>query len=195
MKKLLTISTIILLFFVGCSNQENNLTSPINSDHEQLGKIKLTSTLSNTLGLAESNIVSTTQIINGALGGLLSFEQDAVNSEGKLVHVYAQFQISPGAFIGSQTITMTADVNNGCVYFYPHMVFNQTCFLDYGLSNVNLYNLGFLPSDTKADFVFFDDSGAIELIQNNGITLNFSKGIIKVNAAKIDHFSRYGFLR
>jgi hypothetical protein len=192
-KKILSITAIFLMFFVGCSNNESNISGPPTNDNQlSKNRLELTNLISDPLPI---KYVITNKEIDGTKGGLLSFEQDALNSEGTVVHVYAEFEVSPGAFVGTQTISMTADVDNGSIYFYPHMNFSQTCYLNYGLSNMNLVNLGFKKSDKKAYFVYIDDSGTIEPIDNMGVSLNFRNGSLKVNSADISHFSRYAFLR
>jgi hypothetical protein len=188
MKKFISIIALIFLFFVGCTSNENNISDPTPNDNH-LSKIKITSTT------IPYQYITKTKVIDGAVGGLIYFEEDAYNSQGDVVSVYAEFEVEPGAFLGTETISMTVDVDNGSLEFYPHMSFNQMCWLDYGLSNMNLTNIGFEFSDKKAYFVFIDDSGLIEPIDNLAVTLNVRRGTLKVINAKINHFSRYAFVR
>ena len=129
MKKLLSIIAVFLMFLVGCSNQENSITSPVSSDGGQFDKPTITTLELTTVKEAVTNLVTTTKAIDGAIGGKLFFEQEVLSSEGRIVYAYSEFIVSPGAFEGTQTITMTVDVDNGSVSFYPHMNFNQTCYL------------------------------------------------------------------
>ena len=195
MKVLLSIVEMLLMFLVGCSNQENSITSPISPNTEQFDKVTLQTLELNTVDETVNKLVTTTQVVDGTLGGTISLIQNVISIEGREVSVDASIKISKGAFIGTKNITMSVDVNNGCISFSPHMIFNTSCFLDYRLSNMNLANLGFMPEDTKAEFVFFNDEGGIEAVQNFGVKLSYSIGYIKVQTAKIDHFSRYGFCR
>jgi len=188
MKQLLSITAIFLMFFVGCSNNENNITDPTaNFDH--LGKDASTSS---TLPI---QFATTAKAIDGSVGGELEIQQNVLSSEGRIVEVHSLFEIPAGAFAGTQNITMTVNADNGCISFYPHMNFSQTCFLNYGLYNINLANLGFQKSDKRANFVYFNDSGTIDPITNMGVTIGYKTGSLTVNKAQLTHFSRYGFIR
>ena len=139
MKKLISITAIFLTFFVGCSNQENSITSPISTDGDQFAKPQIldAATLT-TVKEATTNLVTTTKVINGTIGGKLFVEQEVLNSEGRIVYTYSEFIVSAGAFDGTETITMTINVDKATVSFYPHMNFNQTCYLNY---QVKIYEL------------------------------------------------------
>lgn len=190
MKKLLSIIIIFLMFLVGCSNESSNIVAPVEQSSQQLSK----ESLLNLLPL--SNILGTvTKTINGLLGGIIQLEQNILDSDGRVINAKAKFEVEPGAFLGIQTITMQVNADNGSIYFYPHMDFNKNCKLNFKLRNVNLSKLGFTSSDTKAEFVFFNENGGTEPIENLGVKLNYGNGEIEVNNAKIEHFSRYGFVR
>lgn len=201
MKHLFSIYVMFLMFLVGCTNQENSITSPTFPDIDLLTKdsrIKSTLNIKAVLEapfVTATKLVSVTKEINGVIGGTLSLNENVFNSEQDVVHAYANFKISAGAFIGIRQITMVIDVDNGCISFFPDMSFLRSCSLDYSLQNMNLVNLGFIPSDRTAEFVYFNDNGSIEPITNLGVSLNYNRGYLSVSSAKIDHFSRYGFLR
>jgi hypothetical protein len=200
-KRLLSIATMFLMISVGCTNQENSITGPAVTEVDQDAKTSKTlSTLDVEFLRTPKNVIATkfvtiSKSINGVLGGMLSLNQDVYNTERNLVHVNANFQIPTGAFVGIQSIIMTVDVDNGSISFFPHMSFLNTCKLDYELQNMNLTNLEFTPSDKNAEFVYFNDNGKIDSIENLGVSLNYNSGYLSVNKAKIDHFSRYGFIR
>jgi len=193
MKKLLSAAVVLIALFVGCSNQENNITGPTKNAN-QFSDVTINSNLKTSDPLPVQ-FATTTQSIDGSIGGTIILQQNVLSSEGQIVQVNAQFEVAAGAFPGTQSISMTANVDNGCVTFFPHMDFNQTCYLNFGFQNLNLANLGFLPGDKKAQFVYFNDSGTIDPIENMGVTIIYNKGNIKVVKGKIDHFSRYGFVR
>jgi len=199
MKHLLSITAVLVKFFVGCSNQENNITGPGTNSVNQLSKeSKILTDLSSTRlisNLLPFQLTTITQVIDGTLGGTVSFVQKVMSSEGREVQVEACFKIPKLAFTGTKNITMTVNVDNGTISFFSHMIFNNTCLLDFRLSNMNLAHLGFVPQDTKAEFVFFNDEGGIETVQSLGVKLDYSTGYIKVQTVKINHFSRYGFVR
>ncbi|NWF90180.1 MAG: hypothetical protein HXY50_12060 [Ignavibacteriaceae bacterium] len=201
MRRFLSISILFVLFFIGCSNQDNSLTGPV---ADELNDAPQTNRISSALLVESGKVLQTviptqfvtiTQNVIGLTGGVISINQDVYNSERKIVHVNANFEIPKGAFIGTQSITMTIDADNGSISFFPHMTFLQSCRLDFEVRNVNLANLGFNSSDKKADFVYFNDNGNIDPIENLGVTLDYDNSYLLVHRAKIDHFSRYGFFR
>ena len=166
MKKLISITAIFLMFLVGCS-KEVNINSPIENQTTSEGTEKIFGEYFALEAPKEADpeidtsTVSQVKIINGTIGGVLSIDQNVVSSDGRIVHVNAQFQVSPGAFTGTQTISMTADANTGCLTFSPQMNFNQYCKLDYEVKNINLTNLGFTQNTPNALFVYFSDFGPI----------------------------------
>ncbi len=76
MKKLISIAAVFLTFLVGCSNQENSITSPISTDGDQFAKpqILVAATLT-TVKEAVTNLATTTQAIDGTVGGKLKVAQ------------------------------------------------------------------------------------------------------------------------
>lgn len=192
MKKLLTIATIFLLFFIGCSDQNNTITEPSQST-EQLSKIRLGSDI--ILPVLPTKILTITDVVIGAIGGIIKLESEVLNSDGKLISTFSELTIPAGAFEGTEKISLIVNVDDATISFYPHMNFKRTCYLNFHVKNLNLYKLGFKPTDKRVNFVYFDDSGSIEPITNAGTYINFPSGLLKVESAEINHFSRYGFVR
>jgi hypothetical protein len=188
MKRLLALLTVLIVMIIGCSNNDS-ITSPVSSNIKQLSTGEL------TLSKLPMRFASVSQVIDGNEGGLFLINQEIMSTEGRVVKVDAQFEIPMGAFTGSQNISIRVDVDNGCIYFLPHMNFNLPCYLNYSLQNMNLSNLGFLASDKRTDFCYFDDFGIVSPIPNMGVSLNFNKGNLQVKKANLTHFSRYGFIR
>lgn len=138
---------------------------------------------------------SITQNIDGVMGGIIEYNRGIINAEGKVVQVDARLEIPANAFIGNRNISMNVNVDSGYISFSPNLDFNVPCDLNFGLMNMDLIKLGFTSSANIANFVYIDDAGAIFPVINQGIIYDFDNGILKVNSAKIDHFSRYGFVR
>ncbi len=200
MKQLISIAAIFLIFLAGCS-KDVNINGPIELQTTNGGTEKI---IGEYFALEapieadpeiDTSTVSEVKEIDGTIGGVLSIDQNVVSNDGRIVNVKARFQVTPGAFTGNQTISMTADVNNGCLTFSPQMNFNQYCKLDYEIKNINLTNLGFTQNTSAAYFVYFHNSGLILPVLNSGVTFNLNQGVLKVNSARIYHFSRYGFVR
>ena len=168
MKQLLSITAIFLMFLVGCS-KDVNINSPIENQTTIEGTEKIFEEFfaldapEEADPATDTSTVSKVKEIDGTIGGILSIDQNVVSSDGRIVHVKAQFQVSPGAFTGNQTISMTADVDSGYLTFSPQMNFNQYCKLDYEIKNIDLTNLGFTQNTSAAYFVYFHNSGLILL--------------------------------
>ncbi len=107
MKQLISIAAIFLMFLVGCT-KDVNINSPIENPTAGEGTEKV---LTEFFALnapeeadpeIDTSTVSQVKIINGTIGGVLSIDQNVVSNDGRIVHVKAQFQVSPGAFTGTK---------------------------------------------------------------------------------------------
>ena len=103
----------------------------------------------------------------------------------------ADLRIPPGAFKGTETITMTVDDEFAAFHFYPAMTFMDTLHFFQKFEGLHLENF----STGTIDFVFISDDGQIELIKENGIQVIVPQGIVRVQNALLRHFSRYGWIR
>jgi hypothetical protein len=103
----------------------------------------------------------------------------------------ADLRIPKGAFQGTEIITMTVNDEYAAIHFYPEMVFfkNLKFFQSFEGLDLENYQTG------KLDFVFITDDGTLELIKKNGVQVVFPQGIVRVQNAKLPHFSRYGWIR
>jgi hypothetical protein len=189
MKKLVSLMVICLTFFVGCSNQENSITGPKADGFEK-------ESAPNTL--SSDNTVSTTssvaQLINGAIGGWIKLSANYVDLQGRTIKVDASLFIPQGSFVGTKTITMTADFSNASVEFYPSMQFNKWLSLNVQFLGLPLNQMGY-SSNSKVDFVYFGDDGRIYPLMSKSVLMNHSQGSLKVSNGWLNHFSRYGFVR
>ncbi len=195
MKKLVTITAIFLMFLVGCSNQENSIVSPNSTNVEQSAQVDLND---QTMTKVDETVIESgtvNKIIDGAAGGTISLKQNILSKDGQVVQVNADFEIPAKAFDGTQNITVTVDADSGRISFFPHMTFKKSCKLNFELKKVNLANMGIKPFDITAKFVYFDDSGSVVPVQNYGVLMFYWLGYVSVIDAKLDHFSRYGFIR
>jgi hypothetical protein len=188
MKQLLSIAAVLMVLFVGCSKMKDSITGPLSMSAQVTNG-----------DLAKSGMpiksVMTSKLVDGSQGAFIFMNESVLSSEGRVVNISAQIGIPAGAFTGSQEISMEVDVDNGCVYFLPHMNFVLPCDFNYSLQNMNLSNIGFSENDKKADFVYFGETGEIEHVKNKGVGIIFKKGNLQVKNAQLPHFSRYGFIR
>lgn len=198
-KKYISVTAIFLMFVIGCSN-EMNINNPTDSNFISEEFVPIVGEEQALLAAIEDSQIdslsaSDIKEINGITGGVISIVKDVMNSTGEIVKVNARFSITAGAFDSSRTISMRVNVDSAYVSFQPAMIFNQYCKLEIEFRGVNLTNLGFTPNTPSAYFVYFHDSGLILPNINEGITYNYSEGILKVHQSRIYHFSRYGFIR
>lgn len=189
MKKLLSIAAIFLMFFVGCSNQENSITEPITDNYAQTSS-------ANILSLEKSTVptITVSQLIDGAVGGYVKLSGDYVDAQGRLMNVEAALFFPQGAFQGTETITMTTDFSTASVSFYPHMQFDKRVSLYVEYHGLPLNEMGY-SSNCKVDFVYFGDDENIYPVGSKGVSMQFSQGKLKVTNSWLEHFSRYGFIR
>ena len=173
----------------------NSINSPVSADFEPSAKVSLTDLTMTKIDEAVSDLATVTKEITGEVGGTISLSQNILSSQGQAVQVTADFEIPANAFAGTQNFTMKVDVDSGSISFFPHITFNKSCKLNFRLTKMELANIGIKPYDLTAKFVYFDESGSIQNIPNMGVQVFYYLGYIAVYNAKIDHFSRYGFIR
>ena len=137
------------------------------------------------------SVFTMSQLIDGSVGGRMIMEKYYISEDGDSVIMKADLIIPAKAFKGTETIRMTIDDNYAAVHFYPEMVFADTLRLFQSFEGLHLENY-----DTRTiDFVFVRDNGSIELIKKNGVQIVVPQGIVRVQNAKLLHFSRYGWIR
>jgi len=111
---------------------------------------------------------------------------------GETVKIDAKLKIKKHAFEGTVDITLTVDDEYAAVSFTPAMVFDIPADLDLKFEGIDLAPLNLATGDY--DFVFIDDYGNIEVVEYNALHVDESKSKIWVSKAKLNHFSRYGFV-
>jgi len=185
MKQLLSIAAILLMFFVGCS-EESIVNSNPTSAQKDYKLIKLPA----STGLQVNNIYSDTKQIEGSQGGSLSLQGSYSGGPFGTVTVNATLEFPEGSFSGSKTISMTADDEYCASTFLPGMSFWKSGIYNITYTGVNL--TGVNPATVK--FVYLKQDGTLEYPVHEGITVDFATGKISVKNAQLDHFSRYGFV-
>ncbi len=94
------------------------------------------------------------------------------------------------SFYGTKTITQTFDTETAAITFGPSMQFNVP--VDYTLTISGVDLTGVNPA--TLDFVYIDANGNMFYVEKDYVTMDASTGFLKVKNAKLDHFSRYGFV-
>ena len=186
MKKFATITLMVFTLLLGCT-PDANITSPDESvTKPQAQLIKLPAMKS---GLKIETDLTRSKYINGYNGGsfIEQFEFQCVTGN---VIINSQLNFPAGAFSGGKTITQTFDTETASLEFGPAMQFNIP--VKYTLTVSGLDLTGINPE--TLDFVYVAQNGSITGVEYDSITMDVATGTLKVTNAKLNHFSRYGFV-
>lgn len=178
MKKLFLLCFLVGITFLSCSD---NIDNPIVSSH------------SNT-DLTSEGQLFTAKLIDGVIGDEIILNETFNDIAGNEINVYARLKILENSFPSTVTITMIPNVENLSIQFFPEMTFNRDLRLDLVFTGVDLEALGFTATGA-VEFAFFANNGDTELIENDKSLVNIPQKKISVQNAKLNHFSRYGWIR
>ena len=185
MKRLLSIAAVLMVLFVGCSEQMS-VNSPVNTNTAEPNWI--------TLPQAEGNSIeqsfSASKSINGSTGGTIYLNKTYTANTGNSVTIKATAKISAGTFSGTKIITLTVDDTECTVKINPDIVYNKPILVDVEYNGLNLTNVN--TSTVKFAYTAYD--GTIQYAQNSGITADPSTGTLKVSGGNFTINSRYGFV-
>lgn len=181
--------TLIGLAFIGCSQLDNNITEP-----EIYSLPKTTECLNITPNASLTETIVASAQIDGAIGGQITIQQDIIDSTGRVINIYANLVVPIGAYQGIKTISMEVDWKNASVDFNPSMQFDNSLTFGFMLTNLPLAQMGYRRGDS-VKFVYIDPSGNTFPILSKEVSMNYYWGRLRVNNARIQHFSRYGFIR
>jgi len=194
MKTILTVLIVAFVLLIGCdtstdlsvNSSENNSNTQVSDsmDYELIPLPKKSA-------LWMDSVFTFSQLIDGSVGGRIIMANYYISETGDSVEFEVDLRIPAGAFQGSETITVTVDSDSASVHFYPEMVFADTLRLFQSFEGLNLENM----QTGTIDFVYVRDDGSIELIKKNGTQIVVPQGIVRVQNAKLLHFSRYGWIR
>jgi hypothetical protein len=181
MKKVFTALIFSALVFFGC-NQEPDITSPVGDNTIQEPNWLITLPPN---GLGIETVYSASELIDGSKGGDVQLRGtfDGIKIDSRL-HIHSD------SFSGFLTISTHIDNVHCLTTFSPSFVFNTP--LEYTLMFQELDLTGVNPDDVK--FVYQAADGSIHECESDGVDVDLNKGKLKVNKAKIPHFSRYGFV-
>jgi hypothetical protein len=194
MKTILTILLATILLHWGCDNS-SDLAVNISEDNNSVSKSTEINfeqiPLPTKSALWMDSLFTVSKEIDGSVGGRIIMEKYYIADDGDSIIIYADLRIPEGAFQGTKIITMTVEDEYAAIHFYPEMVFADTLRLFQSFEGLHLENY----STGTLDFVFIQDDGSIELIKRNGLQVVSSQGIVRVQNAKLLHFSKYGWVR
>lgn len=192
--KIISFILLALILLEGCDSSFDEIVNPTgnNSQTTELENynydvIKLPKRSVSWM----DSIFSMSKNIDGTVGGKMLMEKFYISEDGDSVFIEADLTIPKGAFQGVKTITMTVDTQNATVQFFPEMVFNKALKLSQYFKGINLDDY---PNGT-IDFYYILNDESVELIEKNGIQVVHPQGLLRVLNAKLQHFSRYGWIR
>ena len=198
MKKYFLLLVTAGLVLSGC-NSENFLVDPVqsNSNVKQSQQIVIETGFLNLpvmkqTGNSVASNLTDAALIYGNKGGELEVEGKLGIAKSGVVEVHGRLDIPSGAFKGSKTLYMSADKSSTSVTFGPSGThFDKYLLLDLKYDGLNLDGVD--VSNIK--FVYLSSDGIYSIIPNDGIQVDVKEGKIEVLGARIDHFSRFGFVR
>ncbi len=179
---------------MGCDNSPDLL---VNNPENDFSKSSICPPLYEKIALPNKShlwadsIFTMSQIIDGSVGGRMILEKYYIAEDGDSVLMKADLRIPPDAVKVIKSITMTVDKKYAAVHFSPKMIFADTLRLFQSFEGLHLENY----QTGTLDFVFIADDGSIELIKKNGVQIVVPQGIVRVQNAKLLHFSKYGWIR
>ncbi len=185
MRRYIYLFAALTLLVIGCSEESVVSSNPVKTtDSYKLIKLPAQS------GLQVNNIYSDSKQIDGSAGGWLCVKGSYSGGSFGTVTVISTLVFPAGSFSGTKTISMTADDQYCASSFQPGMTFSKSGIYNITYTGVDL--TGINPSTVR--FVYLKNDGSLEYPSHEGITVDFSTGRISVKNAKLDHFSRYGFV-
>jgi hypothetical protein len=184
MKQLMGFLFVALLLILGCEQ-----VTDVNSPPEQILNKKLIQ-LPTPIGPGVEDDLTKYKDIDGASGGWFSESFSYQGGINGTVNIYSTLHFYANSFTGTQTIAQTFDTETAAITFGPSMQFNVP--VDYTLTITGVDLTGVDPN--TLDFVYIDANGNMYAVQKDYVIMDLNTGLLKVKNAKLDHFSRYGFV-
>lgn len=203
---LLAITLIISVGFFSCSdsllNQPATENNVANNTTVYSNSFKKENLQNWTFDYRNNRLVS--KVIDGSIGGVIQlsavykyrmfhFHKGENNYNSYIVTVNATLIIPPGAFEGTREITLIDDYRTASIYCYPGMTFDKTLYMNLVFTGLDLSERGFTADSVR--FGYLEEDGEVDPCVNAGITLDPTRGALRVIRAEIHHFSRYAFCR
>jgi hypothetical protein len=184
MKQLISFLFIALLLILGCEQ-----VTDVNTPPEQILNKQLIS-LPMPTDLSVEDIHTEYKDIDGAMGGWFTEDFTYQGGPNGNVYFHSTLHFYANAFTGTKTISQTFDTETAALTFGPSMQFNVP--VDYTLTITGLDLTGVNPN--TLDFVYIDANGNMYAVQKDYVYMDANIGLLKVKNAKLNHFSRYGFV-
>lgn len=185
MGKFLIIIILLAICLAGCSN-EVVVNPELTGNALSYKLIKLPN--ANKMQINETFFSS--KEISGNIGGTIYLQGSYSGGPYGLVTVNSELAFPAGAFSGTKQITVTADDGYCASSFQPGMCFSKAGIYNITYTGVDLSNIN--PAAVK--FVYLRNDGSLEYPFHEGISTDLATGTISVKNARLNHFSRYGFI-
>jgi len=199
MKLILSGLLALILIFSACEKIDDQVVSPNDLQKYNSNSAGITpSTINFSLiplpqksPIYLDSVFTVSKLINGLLGGAIVLDRTYISDKGQLVTMLVNLVIPPLSFLGQDTITVTIDNDFAAVHCEPGMTFLHPLLMLQTFTGLNLskYNT------EDIDFVYINDEGGIEDVENSLIIVNKPLGLVTVIGAQLHHFSRYGWVR
>jgi hypothetical protein len=197
----LIISGLVLLTFVftACEHINEPVTHPIELNKEFDSPFDKTAEelkisiipLPEKSSIYLDSIFTVTKLINGLLGGVITLDKAYISKEGKLVTVLVNMIIPPLAFIGQREITVTIEDSTAVMNCGPGMSFRRPLIVAQTFTGLELMKY----ETQQIDYGYINDNGDFYAIPRTAIIVNKQLGLVSVIGARINHFSKYGWVR
>lgn len=186
MKKFLSINLLMIMLLIGCNPDANVISPDDSANNKQLKLIELPKQVQ---GLSIETLLTRSKNINGTYGGNF-IEQFTYQSTTGLVSITSQLVFPASAFSGILTITQTFNTETASLEFGPAMLFNAPARYTLTVTGLDLTGI----NQSTLDFVYVAQDGSITGVDYDSITMDIPTGTLKVTNARLNHFSRYGFV-
>lgn len=191
MKRVFLLIVLVGITFLGCSDNydSTNVSAPTKTNNFNKEGL-LTSDLEIEVA---THRLSITELIDGEVGGELLIDTTYVNYQGREINVFGKLTIKQSSFPGLNYITMILNPEAATIKLFPDIVFEKEVILSVIYTGIDLVALGYTTSG-HYDFVYFGENG-IEIILSDDSKVDMENQEIKVKNAKLEHFSRYGWIK
>lgn len=192
MKKFLFSAVIFSLFIFGCSQDVG-----INEPAQQKQQVQVVSAQKSLIKLtADSGLLTEAQLsigglIDGRRGGFITGSKRLRGRRMRDNVMTASLYIPHGAFKGRKYINVLFDNQDASIQFTPSpMEFDKPLTLNFSIVGLDYSEINI----DAVDFVYINNQGEFEKVQYESIEKDEDNGTLTVIGAKLNHFSRYGFV-
>ena len=171
LKKIILLLILAGITFLGCNdNLDNTIVTP-RSETDDFSSF-VTRPINITTWLYAS------KLIDGSIGADFIFDTTYVNTEGRVINVYARLKFNPGSFNGTTLITMIPNPEYLSIKLFPEMEFNEVVRLTLRIKGLDLEAYGYTETG-NVDFAFWADDGSTKLIKSERVMLIWKRMKLK----------------